>query len=135
MKKQLLFVVAVLGVQNTQTVSGAIIAVMTGQDRIKVENINDMPNTPKTMSIEDIYDVKCQNGGRVTAATPNGDETDKVSIFCKGCAGTKGHCVIRFKETGKYVLTQKLPNGTIAKQHINVVEKAKKAKKQKRSNQ
>lgn len=135
MKKQLLFVVTLLGVQNTQSVTGAVIAVMTGQDRIKVENINNMPNNPKTVTVGDVYQVKCYNDSPVTATTPKGEKTDKVSILCNGCKGTRGKCVIRIQKTGHSILSQDLQNGTPAKQHINAVDMPKKAKKQKRSNQ
>lgn len=137
MKKQLLFAFAVLGVQQSQAVSGAVLAVMTGDKVMMVENIDQIPQIPATVSEGDKYSVKC-NGENGKPMLANGD-TDGVTIRKHQWGNHR--CKITFNKAGTYKLKQEV-NGKDRFQHVRVVEgkststKAKrKAEKENRNNQ
>lgn len=141
MKKQLLFVFAVLGAQQSQAVSGAILAVMTGDKVIMVDNINQMPQNPASIPMTDIYSVKTEGSeGKVKVSDKSRDDASGVKVSCsyRGKSGAS-RCKIWFKAAGHYTLEQKV-NGTKMFQHIKVVEadkgtSTKRKEKAKRDNQ
>ncbi len=134
MKKQLLFAVALLSAQSTLPVSGAVIAWYMGPYTKSANDINDMPNNPKSIPAEDIYKVRCVNDEKITVTLPNGDEAEDVSVICKQCKVPQGRCRVDFRNVD---FGDKEHKHFIAKQgkkiqRLRIVPTAKKSKKNKK---
>jgi len=121
MKKQLLFVFAVLGAQNVQA-SCVATALLLGDNGVQtIPTVADLPNqTMAHITTGQTYIIRCCEGQRVEAYNKSGDElvsSDDVSVRCKGCKserkndGTCGHkrnahCTVKFMTAGQYVMKQ-----------------------------
>lgn len=144
MKKQLLFVVAALGVQSTLPVSGAITALVMGDNTVKtVSSVAELPDhTMGHITTGQTYRIRCCEGNRVEAYEIDGKtraSSDDVMVQCKGCktdkktdgtCGNKRHaaCVTKFNTEGKYLMKQ--GNKHMRRVHVKNAEvKAKKSTK------